>query len=155
MAAWLQYSGVEEHLMTRTKAILATLVAVLLLGGKDLRAQRIEKPLPPSVTDLGQAQLIEIKNDAGVSILKGTFETKGKSGDERKAKLSGISGTGSAEIEVSKKNGQVKDQELEIELKRLLYDAPYRIFVDNKEVFAFSADRRGQANLKLSSKISK
>jgi hypothetical protein len=144
--------------MTRTKEILAMLaaVAVLVLGSQDLRAQRIEKPLPPAVTNLEQAQLIEIRNDAGATILKGTFETKDRSGEiDRKAKLSGISGTGSAEIEVSKKNGQVKDQELELELKRLLYGAPYKIFVDNKEVYTFSADHKGQANLKLSSKITK
>ena len=142
--------------MTRTKEILAMLAAVAVLGSQDLRAQRIEKPLPPAATNLEQAQLIEIRNDAGATILKGTFETKGKSDDiDRKAKLSGISGIGSAEIEVSKKNGQVKDQELELELKRPLYGAPYKIFVDNKEVYSFSADHKGQANLKLSSKITK
>jgi hypothetical protein len=144
--------------MTRTGGILVTIAGVVLflLGSQDLRAQTkpIKEPLPPSVTDLDQAQLIEIKNDAGVSILKGTFETRSGS-DERKAKLSGVSGEGSAEIEVSKKNGQVKDQELEVELKRLLYSAPYKIFVDNKEVFTFSADDKGKAIVKLSSKITK
>jgi hypothetical protein len=136
--------------------IFAT-VAIVVMGSQDLRAQRIEKPLPPSVSDLQQAQVIEIKNDAGATVLKGTFDTKeDKSNEiERKTKLSGVSGQGSAEIEVSKKNGQVKDQELEVELERLLYGAPYKIFLDNKEVFAFSADSKGKANLKLSSKITK
>ena len=144
--------------MRKTRWILPTFAAlvVLVLAGQDLRGQQIEKPLPPTVTDLERAQVIEIRNDAGVTILKGNFEAKGKSNEaERKAKLSGISGIGSAEIEISKKNGQVKDQELELELKRLLYDAPYKIFIDNKEVFAFSADHKGEANLKLSSKITK
>jgi len=62
---------------------------------------------------------------------------------------------GSAEIEVSKKNGQVKDQELELELERLLYDAPYKVFLDNNEVFTFSADHKGKADLKLSRKNTK
>ena len=136
--------------------IFAT-VAMVVMASQDLRAQRTEKPLPPSVSDLQQAQVIEIKNDAGATVLKGTFDTKeDKSNEiERKTKLSGVSGKGSAEIEVSKKNGQVKDQELEVELERLLYSAPYKIFLDNKEVFAFSADKKGKASLKLSSKITK
>jgi len=144
--------------MTRTGGILVTIAGVVLfvLGSQELQAQTkpIREPLPATVTDLDQAQLIEIKNDAGVSILKGTFENKSGT-RERRAKLSGISGAGSAEIEVSKKDGQVKDQELEVELKRLLYGAPYKIFVDNKEVFMFSADDKGKAIVKLSSKITK
>jgi hypothetical protein len=133
--------------------IFATAVLVVM-AGQDLQAQRIEKPLPPSVTDLQQAQTIEIKNDAGATVLKGTFPTKDDKANEieRKTKLAGVSGTGSAEIEVSRKNGQIKDQELEVELERLLYGGAYKIFVDNKEVFAFSADNKGKANLKLSSK---
>jgi hypothetical protein len=83
--------------------------------------------------------------------------TKGAGSDdvERKTKLSGVSGAGSAEIEISRNKGQVKDQDLELELERLLYGAPYKIFLDNKEVFAFSADKKGKASLKLSTKSSK
>jgi len=130
-------------------------MAVLLLSAEHLPAQRIEKPLPPAVTDLEQTKLIEIKNEAGATVLKGTFEAKNGSHKTRKAKLSGVSGAGSAEIEVSKKNGQVKDQELELELERLLYDAPYKVFLDNNEVFTFSADHKGKADLKLSRKNTK
>jgi len=147
--------------MTNTRLILTTCaaVAVLVMAGQDLRAQaqRIEKPLPPSLTDLQQAQVIEIKNDSGATVLKGTFMTKeDKAGEvERETKLAGISGAGSAEIEVKKKDGQVKDQELALELGRLMYGGAYKIFVDSKEVFAFSADDKGKASLKLSTKITK
>jgi len=144
--------------MTRTCLILTSFaVAVLVIASQDLRADRIEKPLPSSLSNLQQAQLIEIKNDSGVTIMKGTFATKEDKADEmkRETKLSGVAGIGSAEIEISKKKGQVKDQELELELERLLYGAPYKIFVDSKEVFAFSADHHGKASLKLSTKITK
>ena len=145
--------------MTRTRLILTIFasVAVLVMAGQDLRADRIEKPLPTSVSDLQQAQTIEIKNDAGATVLRGTLETKKDKSDEvkKEAKLSGVSGEGSSEMKVSKKDGQVKDQELELELKRLLYGGTYKIFVDNKEVLMFNADSHGRASLKLSSKITK
>ena len=142
--------------MMSTRLSLTTFagVAVLMMAGQDLRADKIEKPLPPSVTDLQQAQVIEIKNDAGATVLRGTFMTKEDKPKEveRETKLAGISGAGSAEIEVKKENGQIKDQELELELSRLLYDGAYKIYVDSKEVFAFSADGHGKANVKLSTK---
>jgi hypothetical protein len=145
--------------MTRTQRIVTSFatVAILAIASQDLRGQqqRIQKPLPPA-TDLQQAQVIEIRNESGIPVLKGTFMTKEDKPNEieREAKLTGA-GTGSAEIEVSKKDGQVKDQELELELARLLYSAPYTLHIDNKEVFAFSADSHGKALLKLSSKITK
>lgn len=142
---------------TRMVVTIFAAVAVLVMSSQALRAQRIEKPLPPSVNDLQQAQLIEIRNDAGATIMKGNFVTKHDGADEieRKAKLSGSAGSGSAEIDISKKKGAVKDQELELDLERLLYGAAYKIFIDNNEVFAFSADNKGKANLKLSSKLTK
>jgi len=159
MAIACSLLGNGGTLMTHTRMVLTTfaMVAFLEMASQDLRAQRIAKPLPPTVNDLQQAQLIEIRNDAGATVLQGNFATKKDKADEieRKTKLSGVSGSGSAEIEVSKKNGQIKEQELELDLERLLYGATYRIFVDNKEVFAFSADNKGKASLKLSSKITK
>jgi len=142
--------------MTRTRLMLTTFsaVAVLAIASQDLQADRIEKPLPASAIDLQQAQQIEIKNDAGATVLRGTFETKEKSNEvEKKTKLSGVSGMGSAEIDVSRKDGQVKDQELELELERLLYGGTYKILVDNKEVLVFNADNHGRASVKLSSKV--
>ena len=44
---------------------------------------------------------------------------------------------------------------MELELARLLYDAPYKVYIDNKEIFAFAADDKGKVNLKLTSKASK
>jgi hypothetical protein len=142
--------------MTSTRLLLTTFaaVAVLVTVSQDLRADKIEKPLPPSLTDLSQPQVIEIRNDAGATVLRGTFMTKEDKPKkvERETKLAGISGAGSAEIEVKRENGQIKDQELELELSRLLYDGAYKIYVDSKEVFAFNADGHGKANVKLSTK---
>jgi len=157
-AIWGLFGGTS---MTKTRLILTTCAAVgvLVMAGQDLRAQaqRIEKPLPQSLNDLQQAQVIEIKNDAGATVLKGTFMTKQDKASEveRETKLAGISGAGSAEIEVKKKDGQVKDQELALELGRLMYGGAYKIFVDSKEVFAFSADDKGKASLRLSTRITK
>ena len=83
--------------------------------------------------------------------------TKEDKADEvkKEAKLSGPAGAGKAQIEIKKEKGQVKEQELELELGRLLYGAPYKIFIDSKEVFAFNADNHGKADLKLSTKITK
>ena len=145
--------------MTPTRIILTTFVmtVVFAMASQDLRADDIEKPLPASVSDLQQAQVIEIKNDAGTTVLRGTFQTKEDKSNavEKQANLSGVSGMGSAEIDVSKKGGQIKDQELELELEKLLYGATYKMFLDNQEVFVFSADSKGKAHLKLSSKATK
>ena|SRR5687767_13022523 len=146
------------HLRLIRTNLAATVVfgCALLCAAPDLRGQEIKEPLPASV-DLQTVQLIEVRNDAGVTVLRGTFVPKDneKNDVERKVKLSGVSGTGSAEIEFSRKDGQLKDQELEVELERLLYGAAYKIFLENKEVFAFSADDKGKARLKLSSMITK
>lgn len=143
--------------MMRKKLILTTFatVALLIQTSQGAQVHRIEKPLPPTVTDLQQAQVIEIRNDAGAVVLTGTLPNKNNdkaSEIRRKVKLSGPSGSGSAAVHVSTKNGQTKDQELELELERLLYGGAYKVFVDTKEIYAFSADSRGKASVKLSSK---
>ena len=144
--------------MTGTRLVLTTFAAVAVLAAsQDLRADRIEQPLPAAISDLQQAQLIEIKNEPGATVMKGTLESKQDKGDKikKEAKLAGVAGAGKAEVEIKKEKGQVKDQEIELELGRLRYGAPYKIFIDNKEVLAFNADSHGKADLKLSTKITK
>src|SRR6185503_19665803 len=86
-AAYLGNGGI---LMTGTRLILTTFAAVVVLAAsQDLRADRIEQPLPAAISDLQQAQLIEIKNEPGATVMKGTLESKQDKGDKikKEAKL--------------------------------------------------------------------
>jgi len=122
-----------------------------------LRAERIQGPLPTAVSDLSQANTLEVKNEADQVVLHGTFATIEDKGAEleREAALSasaGVSGQGKAEIEVSRKNGAVSKQEIELSLKSLIPNTSYKLFIDTNQVATFKSNGEGEADLKFSSK---
>src|SRR5688572_11205460 len=134
---------------------MVVLLASMTIASQTAWGDRIEQQLPSSIGDLQQVQVMEVRDNSGVVALTGKYATKEDDSDEleREAPLRGRTGYGKAEIEISKKNGQVVDQELEVELKELTPNTPYKIFFDKKEVFSLTSDKKGKADLKLSTKI--
>ncbi len=139
----------------RIAILLSASAALLLVVALRLQADRVEKPLPPVLSNLRQVQVVEIKDDTGALALVGTFTTRNDTPLEiqRRAQLTGTAGSGVAEIAISISNGEVTRQEFEAEMERLVPSKGYRLFVDNKEVLPFDTDEKGGASIRLSTEI--
>jgi hypothetical protein len=120
-------------------------------------ADEIEQRLPPSITNLAQANTVEIKDGSGQVVLSGNFSASNSKPDEveRKAVLAGTgagaSATGKAEIEISKMKNGATEQEIEIEVSRLTAATAFSLFVDGQEVGTFTTDAKGEAEIEFSS----
>jgi hypothetical protein len=136
--------------------ILIGLVAINVVKG-DGDEQRL--PLPPGVSNLAEAKLIEIKDGAGQVVLSGSFISADGDGREieRTATLSGAGAQarGKAEIEISTGDDGSKDQELEITVESLAAGAAFSVFLDGQDVARFTTDRRGGAEVEISNEPSK
>ncbi len=141
------------------KLLLASFVVTAAAIAVFSFPQRINKPLPPALDRLPEARLIEVKDDAGLVILTGTFTTSSDTNTEieRTAELAGdgTSAKGKAEIELVKQGEGFSKQELEVALAGLAKSANFKLYVDGYEVIAFSANKAGKASLKFSSKNAK
>jgi hypothetical protein len=134
---------------------MVALLGILVVASQTALGDRIKQQLPSNIGDLQQVQVMEVRDAAGIVALTGKFNTKEDDSNEldREAPLRGRTGYGKAEVEISKKNGQVVDQELEVQIKDLRADTPYKIFMDRKEVFSFTSDKKGKADLLFSTKV--
>jgi hypothetical protein len=137
--------------------ILITAVAGVVIS----HAQRINKPLPPTLNRLLEAKLVEIKDEAGEVVLSGEFTTASdtKIEIERVATLTGPEGAtgvkGEAEIELVKNGDQFSKQELEVAVEGLPKAANFKLFVDDVEVIPFATNKSGKAAMKFSDKSEK
>jgi hypothetical protein len=140
--------------------ILPVVVMCLTLGYATLAivrgdAREIKQPLPPSLDNLAEVKLAEIRDVENRVILGGNFTlTTKKNGELDGAALLGATGVdtdaaGEAEIEISnKKNGSV-EKELEVEVRRLAANTSYQLFIDGQQAASFKTDLRGAAELEL------
>jgi hypothetical protein len=141
--------------------LLLIILIIAVAGVAISHAQRINKPLPPTLNRLMEARLVEIKDEAGEVVLSGEFTTASDTRIEieRVATLSGPEGAtgvkGEAEIELVKNGDQFSKQELEVEVEGLPQAANFKLFVDQVEVIAFTTNRRGKASMKFSDKSEK
>lgn len=124
-------------------------------------AQRINQPLPPALSRLPEAKLVEIKDEAGQVVLSGEFTTASntKIEIERVATLTGPGGAtnakGIAEIELVKDGDKFSKQELEVAVEGLAKAANFKLFVDDAEVIVFTTNKSGKAAMKFSDKSAK
>lgn len=139
--------------------ILALMVVSAVIAHSN--PQRIEQPLPPALSRLSDAKLVEVKDATGRVILTGSFATTSetKKEIERTAALTGSGvdpdAKGKAEIELMKKNDMIAEQELEMAVERLAPTASFKFYVDGNEVITFTTNKSGKASMKFSSKYSK
>lgn len=107
-----------------------------------------------SIGDLSAAQLIEVRDKAGQVLLHGTFKTSENEPKEteRKAELASPTGQaskGKVEVEMSRKDGIVTENELEIEIEKLPAMIDCDVFVDGRHVASLLTSKKGKAEVKL------
>jgi hypothetical protein len=124
-------------------------------------ADDTERPLPPTLTDLAAAKVVEVKDAGGQVVLSGSFTKSSDVGGELEhtaiLNSTGVDADakGVAETEVSKKNDGFIEQELEVKVEGLAAQAVFTLFIDGQEVASFTTDARGEAELEMSNEASK
>ena len=146
--------------MSSGRLILSVATALALSAGATAVVAQSKDRLPATVGDLTTAQLIEVRDQAGQVLLNGTFKTEKNKPDEteRKADLTSPTGQekaeGDAEVEVERKNGVAKKDELELEVEHLPAMTSCEVFIDGVRAGAFVTSKSGKGKLKLDREFS-
>lgn len=144
--------------MSRRLAVVSLPVVVIALASfavVSALGRTTQQPLPPTFGDLNAVQGIELTNQAGEVLLRGTFSTKSDKpkGTEKIADLTSPAGTeakGKAEIEIGRANGAVVKEEIEVTAERLPGGINCKLMVDGQEAATFTTTNKGKVSLKLS-----
>jgi hypothetical protein len=105
--------------------------------------------LPDDMRNLDGAREVEIRDQAGQVVLKGTFPDPRPADGEAKAALTGTgTGKGEAELEVEVSNGSQRT-ELEVDVEGLAPNATYSIHVDGKRAGQMATDGAGKGEIEL------
>ena len=105
--------------------------------------------------DFSTATIAEVRDAQGVVVLRGTFATVDEDDDdvERKAVLeqagADTGGSGTAEIEISMRNGVPGEQEIEFEVRNLAPRTPLTFAIDGRDVATATTSDRGSAEVEL------
>ncbi len=143
----------------KVKLLLLLAASFLAVAGAVIgNTQQTNRSLPPALSRLPEAKLVEIKDEAGQIVLSGEFKTTidTKTIIERVALLAGARGAkGKAEIELVKNGDTFSKQELEVAVEGLAKISNFKLFVDNTEVIAFTSNKSGKAAMEFSEKNAK
>jgi hypothetical protein len=139
----------------RMPVALAVLLGAFLVVG--LAAARLGPAPPPpnaSLPDLSGAQLVEVRNAAGRTVLSGEFRdrTDPLGNVEKDAALMDRSGRrviGEIEIEIPGPTALGQGQELEIDIIEIEKSAKHSLFIDDQEVAVFTTDDRGSIDMEV------
>jgi len=137
---------------------LALVAAIGMLNWACLGPMKIEQPLSPTFGDVSGIKNIEVVNETGAVLAKGTFaegpETAAAGKIERSAALTNPAGApmGTVEIDIDR-TGSLSDEEVQIKLENLPYPASCRVMADGKELTAFSTIQKGRMNLEMSRRV--
>ena len=134
---------------------LTIVLGVFLVAG--LAASR----LGPTATapaanlpDLSGAQIVEVRDAGGRTVLSGEFRdrTDALGNTEKDVALVDRRGRrviGEIEIEVPGPSGVNTAQELEIDIIDIDPNAKFALFIDDREVLAFTTDDRGSVDMEV------
>lgn len=109
-----------------------------------------------SLPDLSSAQLVEVRDASGRTVLSGEFRERADplGNVERDAALVERGGRhviGEIEIGIPGPTALTSGQELDIDIIELQPNVKHSIFIDDREVAALMADDRGSIDVKLHS----
>jgi hypothetical protein len=143
------YDRIPLALVVMLAAFLAIGLAVARFGpARDDAADRLP--------DLTHAQLVEVRDASGRTILSGEFRERADTmgNTERDAALVERGGRhviGKIEIGIPGPNAMTPAQELEIDIMELQPNTKHSIFIDDREVATFTTDDRGSIDMKIQS----
>jgi hypothetical protein len=141
----------------RMPLALAGLLTAFLVGG--LAATRFAAVAPPTTAtlpDLSNAQLVEVRDASGRTVLTGEFRERldALGNVERDAALVDRRGRrviGEIEIDIPGPNTMSSIQELDIDIIEIESNAKHSLFIDDREVATFTTDDRGSIDMKVHS----
>jgi hypothetical protein len=139
----------------RMPAALVGLLAAFLVAG--LLASRLVPAAGEAgstLPDLSQAQLVEIRDARGRTVLSGEFrEREDPLGNiTRDAGLVDRPGhhvIGEIEINIPGPHSIAPGQELEIDIIEMKPNAKYSLFIDDREIATFTTDDRGSIDMEI------
>ena len=141
--------------MSSARLILSAAMALALSAGATAVVAQSKDKLPATVGDLTTAQLVEVRDQGGQVLLNGTLKTSSNKAKEteRKADLASPTGQqkaeGEAEVEIERKDGVVKKDELELEVEHLPAMTTCEVFIDGIRAGSFVTSKSGKGKLKL------
>jgi hypothetical protein len=139
----------------RMPVMLGAVLGLFVLGGIVATRWAPLPGRPPSaLADLSGAQLVEVRDASGRTVLSGDFRERVNSlgNPKRDAALADRHGRrviGEVEIELPGPQSMTGAQELEIDIIELSPSAKYSVFIDDREVAAFTTDDRGSVDMEL------
>jgi hypothetical protein len=129
-------------------------LATFGVGGGVTMAQQSKDLTVAQVGDLNAAQLVEVRDKAGQVLLHGTLATKDNSlkETERKADLvspAGQGAKGEVEIEITRKDGAVSKNKIDLDVENLPAMLECGVFIDGRSVGTFVTSKKGKGDLKV------
>ena len=155
MTAENRERGDMERQARKLFLAFVTVCGLFLAVGVALGSGRRARP-PLVMGDLSDAQIVEIRDDAGATILSGEFRLRIDSlGNlERDAALTDRSGAkviGEVEIDIPAAGASDGRQELEVDIIRLAPRASFTVVIDDRPVAGFNTDDRGSVDIEIGS----
>lgn len=143
--------------MSRKTLLIASGMMAVAAWTVNVSAQRIVTGFPVSAPDLLTAQVVEIKDGTDAVVLRGTWSTSREKPDhvDRMATFvtSGTAAAARATIEILRPGNVITKNEIEVHVKQLPAQASFTLNVDGRRLLTFATNRRGGANLKLTSRL--
>lgn len=138
---------------------LAALSGGLVAGGVLLFGDLSPSAPAMQLGDLSQAQVVEIRDDRGRTVLSGEFRerTDPVGNVEKDAALVDSSGQqviGEVEVEINKRESE-PHQELEVDIISLAPAARFTVVIDDRAVAAFTTDDRGSIDFEMESPVNR
>lgn len=135
--------------------MLAVVLGLFVVGGI-VAARWVPGPTRTSsaLTDLSGAQLVEVRDASGRTVLSGEFRERVNAvgNPKRDATLSDRGGRrviGEIEIELPGPQSMTGAQELEVDIMELAPSSKYAVFIDDREVTTFTTDDRGSVDMEI------
>ena len=127
--------------------VLSLLLTAVATAQVKNTSGRIKDALPVGI-NLTDAKVVEIRDDGGRVVLRGTFSNFAARlvSNDTAAKARGL-----AEIEIEK-SGAATKHEIEVAVENLPALATFKLVVDGKEVATFTTSKAGKRALKYTRK---
>jgi hypothetical protein len=140
----------------RTRLLIAALCAPMIIGGGVLTSSLKPGTARPPLTlgNVSEANLVEIRNHANVTVLSGEFRARKDTlgNTERDAALVNRQGKaviGEVELEVPAPGREDRRPELEVDIIGLAPRETFSVVIDDRIVGSFTTDDRGSVDMEL------
>lgn len=137
-------------------ALLVVVCTLLMMGGVvfGIVAGVTSDPAALELGDVSEAQVVEIRDQSGVTVLSGEFRSRidALGNTEKDAALLDRRGrrvVGEVELELPAPNRQDRRPELEVDIMELPPQQTFTVVVDDRPVASFTTDDRGSIDMEL------